>query len=86
MRRDEVLCLLRQVRRMRNQLRQLQQELDRIDEALDGLSPCELEILEKTVLDPVAHGADLICEKYDIEVPTVYYRRNKALKKLGEVL
>lgn len=78
-RRDEVVRLLRQYRRLRALL-------DRLEDALDSLTECEREIIEKMVERPERYASDKICEKYQIEVAAVYRRRNKALQKLGDAL
>ena len=79
MQRDEIVRALRQL----NKLRAL---LDRLEDALEGLTECEREIIEKMYIRPVAGASDKICEMFDIEVASVYRRRNKALKKLGDAL
>ena len=77
--RDEVVSQLRQLGKMRLQV-------ERIEDALDTLTECEREIIDKMYIHPTARASDKICEMFDIEVATVYRRRNKALKKLGDVL
>ena len=71
------------------QLRQLESvraSVARLEAALDGLGTCEREIIEKMYIHPVEKASDKICEKFDIEVASVYRRRNKALKKLEYAL
>lgn len=77
--RDEVVKALRLLHRTRLQVR-------RLEDALEALTECEREIIENMYIRPVARASDKICEMFDIEVATVYRRRNKALKKLGELL
>lgn len=79
MSRDEVVKLLRQLARLRLQV-------ERLEEALACLGTCEREIIDKMYIHPVAKASDKICEKFDIEVASVYRRRNKALKKLEDAL
>ena len=79
MQRDEVILALRQLEAMRLQVR-------RMEDALECLTECEREIIEKMFVHPQARASDNICEMYDIEVAAVYRRRNKALKKLGNFL
>ena len=79
MERDEVVKLLRQLPRMRLLVRAC-------EEALEQLTECEREILEKMFIKPVPKASDKICEIYDIEVASVYRRRNKGLKKLADIL
>lgn len=79
MHRDEVVCQLRN-------MRALQRKLALLEEALEQLTVCEREIIDKMYIQPVARASDKICEKFDIEVAAVYRRRNKALKKLGSFL
>ena len=75
MQRDELVRQLRQLNQMRLQV-------ERLEDALDTLTDCERQILEKMYIHPVAKASDKICEMFDIEVASVYRRRNKALKKL----
>ena len=79
MERDEIVKALRQLNKMRALL-------ERMEDALEGLNECEREIIEKMYIRPVAKASDKICEMFDIEVASVYRRRNKALKKLEERL
>jgi len=53
---------------------------------METLSECEREIIESLVIAPQRGNADKMCEMFDIEAAAVYRRRNKALKKLGEML
>ena len=77
MQRDELVRQLRQLNKTRLQVA-------RLEEALESLSDCEREILEKMYIKPVAKASDKICEMFDIEVASVYRRRNKALRKLED--
>ena len=79
MERDEIVKALRQLNKMRALL-------ERMEDALEGLNECEREIIEKMYIRPVAKASDKICEMFDIEVASVYRRRNKALQKLGNAL
>ena len=76
MRRDEVVALLRKFAGMKA-------TVERLEVALETLDPCEGEIIDKMLVEPVPYASEIICEKYGIEVAAVYRRRNKALKKLG---
>ncbi len=77
--RSEIVKALRQLSKMRLQVAQM-------EDALEGLSRCEREIIEKMYIKPVAKASDKICEMFDIEVASVYRRRNKALQKLENAL
>jgi len=79
MRPDETVRMLRQVRLWRLRLQAL-------ETAMETLSECEREIIESLVIAPQRGNADKMCEMFDIEAAAVYRRRNKALKKLGEML
>ena len=79
MQRDEIVRALRQLNKMRALL-------ERMEDALDTLTECEREIIEKMYIRPMAKASDKICEMFDIEVASVYRRRNKALQKLGNAL
>ena len=79
MRRDEVIRRLRELRQMRLAVEQM-------EEALDMLTEEEREIIDKMYVNPVKYANDFLCEMFSVEVPTVYRRRNKAIKKLEELL
>ena len=79
MRRDEVIKRLRQLQAMRTALEQM-------EAAMDTLEEDEREIIDKIYVNPVRYANDKLCEMLMIEVPTVYRRRNKALKKLENYL
>lgn len=79
MRLDETVKALHQVRLWRLRLKAL-------DAAMETLSECERAIIESLVIAPQRGNADKMCEMFDIEPAAVYRRRNKALKKLGELL
>ena len=86
MRRDEVVALLRQAEKDRREIRRLQNRVAPVEAALGSLSREEREILLRTVVDRRRGQVERLCEEYDIEPATVYRRRNKALRKLGERL
>ena len=77
--RSEIVKALRQLNPMRAQVAAL-------EDALECLSDCEREIIGKMYIRPVAKASDKICEMFDIEVSSVYRRRDKALKKLATAL
>lgn len=79
MERSEIVKALRLLNKRRLQVA-------RMEDALEGLSRCEREIIEKMYIKPVAKASDKICEMFDIEVASVYRRRNKALQKLENAL
>ena len=75
MRRDEVIKRLRELRGMRAAVEQM-------EDALEMLTEEEREIIDKIYVNPMKYANDKLCEMLMVEVPTVYRRRNKALKKL----
>lgn len=79
MQRDEVIRELRQLRKLRTRV-------ERMEEALKVLNKCEREIIEKMYIESRENILYKLCEKFDIEVASVYRRRNKALKKLQNEL
>ena len=79
MRRDEVIRQLRELRGMKA-------AVERMEAALEMLDEEEREILWKMFVNPEPHAADKLCEMFMIEISTVYYRRNNALKKLGNLM
>ena len=79
MERSEVICQLRLLPKMRAWVA-------RTEDALELLNECEREIVEKMYIHPEGGATDKICEMFDIEVASVYRRRNKGLKKLADAL
>ena len=79
MRRDELIRRLRE-------LRATQAALEQLEAALDALEEEEREIIDSFYISPGKRIAEKLCEKLLVEVPTVYRRRNKALKKLENFL
>lgn len=79
MERDEVVRLLRLLEKQRLQVQIM-------DRAMELLTDCEREIIDKMYINPVPRASDKICEMFDIEVAAVYRRRNKGLKKLANLL
>ena len=75
MRRDEVIKRLRELRGMKAAVEQMEAALEMLDEE-------EREIIDKMYVNPVKYANDKLCEKFMIEVASIYRRRNKALKKL----
>ena len=86
MRRDEVVAALRQAQRDRQEVSRLQGNLAAFEKAWRSLSREEQEILHRLVVDNRPGQVDRLCGEFDIEPATVYRRRNRALKKLGERL
>lgn len=86
MRRDEVVAALRQAERDRTQIARLQVRLAAFEKAWRGLSKEEQELLQRLVVDRRRGNVERLCQELDIEPASVYRRRNKALKKLGERL
>jgi len=77
--RDEVVKRLRQLPKLRLQV-------ERLESALDALTEEESIIVATLFLYPRKNNVELLCEKLEVERTTVYRRRNKALKKLAELL
>lgn len=79
MRRDEVIRRLRE-------LNALRARLEAMEAALESLPEDEREIIEKMFITPKRGAGEKLCEMLCVELSTVYRRRNKALKKLGNSL
>ena len=86
MQRDEVVAALRQWDRDRKEISRLQTRLAAFEKAWKSLSREEREILHRLVVDNRMGQVEWLCGEFDIEPATVYRRRNRALKKLGEKL
>lgn len=54
--------------------------VDMVRSALDGLPDKEREILEAMYISCAKGAASRLCDKYDIELSTLYYHRDKALR------
>jgi len=79
MHRDEVIKALRQLPRLRLQV-------ERMENALAELTEEEAHIITTLFVNPKRNGIESLCEMLEIERTSVYRRRNKALKKLGDLL
>ena len=86
MRRDEVVAALRQVKKDRAEISRLQARLAAFEKAWRSLSREEQEILQRLVVERRRGNAERLCQALEVEPATVYRRRNKALKKLGQLL
>lgn len=86
MRVDEVVAALRRAEANRREAERLLRQNAPLEQALARLSREEREILRRTVAQPRLGAVDRLCQELDIEPATVYRRRNKALKKLGQML
>ena len=75
MRRDEIIRRLRELRGMKAAVEQM-------EEALEILEEDEREIIDKIYVNQERYANEKLCEMLMVEVPTIYRRRNKALKKL----
>lgn len=85
MRRDEVVAVLRQAEVHRREIKRLQGLVAPVDAALESLSDEERELLS-LVVDRRQGQVERLCQMLEVEPATVYRRRNKALRKLGERL
>ena len=86
MQRDEVVAVLRQVKKDRQEIARLQARVAAFDKAWRGLSREEQEILHHTVVEHRKGNVERLCQELDCEPATVYRRRNRALMRLGEKL
>ena len=86
MRRDEVVAVLRKFQAERRQLLRLRERVRRVEDALEGLDGEDRELIESLVLDNRPGQVERLCGALDVEPATVYRRRNRALKRLGERL
>ena len=59
---------------------------DQLDRGLSALTEEERLILERMYLRPAKGGTMALCEALEVELATVYRRRNKAIEKLGRTL
>ena len=79
MRRDEVVKLLRQLEWMRMQVAGMEMALENLEES-------ERDIIGTFYVRPEKRRVEKMCEKWGIERTSVYRRRDKAIKKLGNIL
>ena len=79
MRRDEVIRRLRELRGMKAAVEQMERALEMLEEE-------EREIIGRFYVNPEKYAADNLCEMLMIEHSSVYRRRDKGLKKLGNLL
>ena len=86
MRRDEVIKRLRELRGMKAKRDVLDSMIESTEAAMEMLTEEEREIIDKMFVNPELHAADRLCEMLLIEISTVYYRRNMALKKLEKYM
>ena len=84
MRIDEVVAILRKYQADRKQLARLRERVQAVEAALEGLSWEDQELISRLVLDNRMGQVDWLCQELDVEPATVYRRRNRALKRLGE--
>jgi len=85
MRRDEVVAALRQAELHRREIKRLQGLVAPVDAALESMSEEERALLA-LVVDRRRGQVERLCQRLEVEPATVYRRRNKALRKLGERL
>ena len=79
MEKQDVIGRLRRMERLQLELQQLQQ-------AMQLLTPEERLVVQMLVVAPEKNAADKLCEILGVERSSVYRRRERALRKLGEVL
>ena len=61
-------------------------ETRQVERALAELNAEERQVLTDMLIAPVPMAADHLCEKLNVEVATVYRRRQSALKKMAALL
>lgn len=86
MRRDEVVAVLRQAQKDRQEISRLQARVAAFEKAWRGLSREEQVLLQELVMDRRKGNVERLCGELGIEKSAVYRRRDKALQKLGERL
>lgn len=86
MRVDQVVAELRRLEELRSQMEALRCRVEQMEDALESLTDCEGEIIDKMLVHPCPRPVDKICEKFEIEQAAVYRRRKKALQKLAKYL
>ena len=74
--------VIRRLERMES----LQLELQMLQQAMQVLTPEERLVVQMLVIAPERNAADKLCQLLEVERSSVYRRRERALKKLGEVL
>ena len=67
-------------------MERLQLELSQLQQAMQILTPEERLVVQMLVVSPEKNAADKLCEILGVERSSVYRRRERALRKLGEVL
>lgn len=68
------------------ELEQLRCAVKNLEQALQVLTPEERLVVDMLLVRPKKGNAQVLCELLDVEQSSVYRRRDKALKKLGQVL
>ena len=86
MRIDEVVAILRKAEQDRRQVARLQEHVQRVDAAMESLGWEDQQLIRRLVLDNRMGQVEWLCQQLDVEPATVYRRRNRALKRLGEKL
>ena len=86
MRLDEVVATLRRYQGDLRQLQRLQERIARVDAALESLHWEDQLLIRQLVVDNRMGQVARLCQELDVEPATVYRRRNRALKRLGERL
>ena len=61
-------------------------ETRQVERALAELNAEERQVLTDMLIAPVPMAADHLCEKLNVEMATVYRRRQSALKKMAALL
>ena len=74
--------VIRRLERMES----LQLELQMLQQAMQVLTPEERLVVQMLVIAPERNAADKLCQLLEVERSSVYRRRERAIKKLGEVL
>ena len=86
MRIDEVVAILRKAEQDRRQVARLQEHVQRVDAAMESLGWEDQQLIRRLVLDNRMGQVEWLCQQLEVEPATVYRRRNRALKRLGERL
>ena len=71
---------------LERQLREIHTSVAGIEEALGALSQEEQLILDRFYINPLAGGAERLCEELNMERSTVYRRKERALQRFTMAL
>ena len=80
-REEALLSNIVERQKLREGLRQVRLWLSVFDRSLNALSPDDQLLLDMLYINPNKGNIERLCEQFGIEKNTVYYRRDRALKR-----